>query len=38
VLAASLLARAVLLQHRLLDASRSRKIVEHTLAQVGVDR
>ena len=38
VLAASHLARAVLLQHQLLDESRSRKIVEHALARIGVAR
>ena len=38
VVAASHLARAVLLQHRRLDERRSRKIVEHTLEKVGVDR
>jgi len=38
VVAASHLARAVLLQHRLLDADRSRGIVEYALARVGVDR
>ncbi|HEU4615546.1 MAG TPA: ATP-binding protein [Kofleriaceae bacterium] len=38
VLAASHLARAVLLQHRLLNEKRSRRIVEHALARVGVDR
>lgn len=36
VLAASHLARAVLLQHRLLTANRSREIAERTLARVGV--
>jgi hypothetical protein len=38
LLAASHLARAVLLQHRLLNERRSRRIVEHALARVGVDR
>jgi molecular chaperone HtpG len=38
VLGASHLARALLLQHRRLDESRSRKIVEHTLERVGVDK
>jgi hypothetical protein len=38
LLAASHLARAVLLQHQLLDESRSRKIVEHALARIGVAR
>lgn len=36
VVAAAHLARLVLLQHRLLDAKRSRKIVSHTLASLGV--
>lgn len=38
VVGASLLARAVLLQHRLLDERRSRKLVEHALERVGVGR
>jgi molecular chaperone HtpG len=38
VVAASHLARAVLLQHRLLDTSRSRKIAEYALERVGVGR
>jgi hypothetical protein len=38
ILGASHLARALLLQHRKLDESRSRKIVEHTLARVGVGK
>jgi hypothetical protein len=36
--AASHLARAVLLQHHLLDTDRSRKIVEHALDRVGLTR
>lgn len=38
VVGASLLARAVLLEHRLLDEKRSRKLVEHSLERVGVGR
>ncbi|HEY5925029.1 MAG TPA: ATP-binding protein [Kofleriaceae bacterium] len=38
ILAASHLARAVLLQHRLLTEARSRKIVEYALERVGVSR
>ena len=38
ILAASHLARAVLLQHRLLTEARSRKILEYALERVGVNR
>lgn len=38
VVAASHLARAVLLQHRLLDTDRSRRIAEYALERVGVGR
>jgi hypothetical protein len=36
VLAAAHLARAILLQHRLLDEDRSRKLLDHALAGLGV--
>jgi molecular chaperone HtpG len=38
VIAASHLARAVLLRHRLLDEDRSRRIVDHALERVGVSK